>query len=611
MEVKSADKKPEKYIGPDGKPRVRMVPVDKQVIKKESAVDEVSLSTIKKAVTSSGLKNVKKAQPTNKLKKDLEAMKLRLATEGTLSEATDMNKLKQLAAAGLVQKTDVQKLLRVFAKMESGKTITPAEREMLLSVLSDLTSLITGDMSMLQKAKKAVKEEAKLDEGILKPYHAAAKQPWSKTVKDSKGTAGEYKQIGKGKDFTVHTAYRGSNKSQPHYVVRDDKIIGSGMTFNSALKDAKLKDKDVTHRSKFAAGSILNKGMKEEVELEEVKRGRSTMRRLKDIRKDAENFKLKRTKKEEAYRKPTQAEIDADKKKENAGKKRPSMDYKSVKKSVYKNMMGGLKKEDYKSEYAHHTQGLKDAKADMKAAKTNSDMVKAMNKKAHHSKALSKMNRMESVEEARTSSQLAIRDTNKRFDRAKKTAKKDDDNSKYRTSKSGNVFVGLKKEEVEYVNEMGPRHTSKPMKSRFGGAVDSKKFDAYKKFVKQRNVDEPTVRMVIDNPNDAESKRMMKNANIAKAVELRKAAMKESISEKLSVSDGMGAWIDDFKKSDAPQFKGKNDKERKDMAIAAYLSAKKGEKQEGYVSMAQQRAVWATRKDGGKGHPDNKGKKKK
>jgi hypothetical protein len=32
---------------------------------------------------------------------------------------------------------------------------------------------------------------------------------------------------------------------------------------------------------------------------------------------------------------------------------------------------------------------------------------------------------------------------------------------------------------------------------------------------------------------------------------------------------------------------------------------------EGYVSMAQQRAVWATRKDGGKGHPDNKKKSKK
>jgi hypothetical protein len=32
---------------------------------------------------------------------------------------------------------------------------------------------------------------------------------------------------------------------------------------------------------------------------------------------------------------------------------------------------------------------------------------------------------------------------------------------------------------------------------------------------------------------------------------------------------------------------------------------------EGYVSLAQQRAVWATRKDGGKGHPDNKNKTKK
>ena len=52
----------------------------------------------------------------------------------------------------------------------------------------------------------------------------------------------------------------------------------------------------------------------------------------------------------------------------------------------------------------------------------------------------------EAKDPARTVSQLAIRDTNRRFDRAKKAAKKDDENSKYRTSKSGNVFVGLKKE---------------------------------------------------------------------------------------------------------------------------------------------------------------------
>ena len=40
----------------------------------------------------------------------------------------------------------------------------------------------------------------------------------------------------------------------------------------------------------------------------------------------------------------------------------------------------------------------------------------------------------------------------------------------------------------------------------------------------------------------------------------------------LKVSDGIGAWIKDFQKSDAPQFKGKNKEERRDMAVAAYLA---------------------------------------
>jgi hypothetical protein len=39
MTVKSADKKPEKYVAPDGKTKVRMVPVDKEVVKSE-AYDE-------------------------------------------------------------------------------------------------------------------------------------------------------------------------------------------------------------------------------------------------------------------------------------------------------------------------------------------------------------------------------------------------------------------------------------------------------------------------------------------------------------------------------------------------------------------------------------------
>lgn len=53
--------------------------------------------------------------------------------------------------------------------------------------------------------------------------------------------------------------------------------------------------------------------------------------------------------------------------------------------------------------------------------------------------------------------------------------------------------------------------------------------------------------------------------------------MEESydIFEELKVSDGIESWIKDFYKSDAPQFKGKDKKERRDMAVAAYLSAKR------------------------------------
>tara|TARA_B100001287_G_scaffold30347_1_gene21621 strand:- start:869 stop:1492 length:624 start_codon:yes stop_codon:yes gene_type:complete len=44
---------------------------------------------------------------------------------------------------------------------------------------------------------------------------------------------------------------------------------------------------------------------------------------------------------------------------------------------------------------------------------------------------------------------------------------------------------------------------------------------------------------------------------------------------------------------------------RKGIAMATKTMAK----DEGYVSAAQRRAVWASRADGGKGHPKNKGKK--
>ena len=44
----------------------------------------------------------------------------------------------------------------------------------------------------------------------------------------------------------------------------------------------------------------------------------------------------------------------------------------------------------------------------------------------------------------------------------------------------------------------------------------------------------------------------------------------------LDPKDGIGSYIKDFRKSKAPQFKGKSKKKRQQMAVAAYLDAKRG-----------------------------------
>lgn len=98
---------------------------------------------------------------------------------------------------------------------------------------------------------------------------------------------------------------------------------------------------------------------------------------------------------------------------------------------------------------------------------------------------------------------------------------------------------------------------------------------------------------------------VVKKGSMSKNEELDEAF--EVLNEKLKVSDGAGAWVKDFQKSDAPQFKGKSKEERQKMAIAAYLDAK-GEQEEA-VSPAQQAAIAiAKKKKAGKPGYDDEGK---
>ena len=82
-QTRTADKKPEKYVGSDGKTHIRMVPVRKDIVKTESQeVDEISLDAIKKSVTGKNLsKSVNKATNKDKIKMDLAALRKKLTTE--------------------------------------------------------------------------------------------------------------------------------------------------------------------------------------------------------------------------------------------------------------------------------------------------------------------------------------------------------------------------------------------------------------------------------------------------------------------------------------------------------------------------------------------------
>ena len=104
--------------------------------------------------------------------------------ENTITESVDYNKLTQLARYGLVDKSNVQKLIAAFKKMEDGKALQPAQRELMLSVLTDLTSIVTGDSQMFMKAKKAVSEDALIDEKYDTPVKKKPVSMMSKAEKD-------------------------------------------------------------------------------------------------------------------------------------------------------------------------------------------------------------------------------------------------------------------------------------------------------------------------------------------------------------------------------------------------------------------------------------------
>jgi hypothetical protein len=87
-----------------------------------------------------------------------------------VKEAVDKQEQRfiMLARLGLVDKTDVSKLRIAMGQLKADKPLTIQQRTLLLGVMSDLVSLVTGDDTIFNRAKMDVRKEdtqLELDEG--------------------------------------------------------------------------------------------------------------------------------------------------------------------------------------------------------------------------------------------------------------------------------------------------------------------------------------------------------------------------------------------------------------------------------------------------------------
>jgi len=323
---------------------------------------------------------------------------------------------------------------------------------------------------------------------------------------------------------------------------------------------------------------------------ERPKKMTSTQKTLADIRKRAD----KRA--NEKYTAPTKAEVDADKKKDRnaqraAGIKRPSMTPGSLQRKQYSGMMGKLKRESVDEGYG----GMVDPKkrAEIKK-KVDANMASLKKNNPNWKSKLSKT-KEEVNEISRSMKPMSKRFGKavdaKKFDTYKKHVKKHnvdepsvrfiDDNPNHpeakRTMKDKHMAQAVKlykaaHKESTNLDELSPKTLQNYKKKAYGDETKTR----------NKSMDDRLSGKISTGAEFAKTSKRLRNRATGQKLANKKLGvdntlkMSESLSEKLKVSDGMGSWIKDFQGSDAPQFKGKDKEERRDMAIAAYLSAKKG-----------------------------------
>lgn len=227
MTVKSADKKPEKYVGPDGKPKIRMVSVDKEVVKSEGK----SFKEFREATdndyhkTLGPTKNSDEGIAALKKKHGMSHTKAVATMKRLMGEAIDMSKVGTKA-------TIMHPVTRVSKKVDKKDVKKHVD---------------AGWMHMGPKRNRVTKGPFKTKEGYASD--AQRKAVWaSKNEKDKKESVDEVLDTPK-----AMQSYK--NKAKASY----DKATSS-----AAAKILRGKDKDgnrADHRPELKTMDKRKKGM--------------------------------------------------------------------------------------------------------------------------------------------------------------------------------------------------------------------------------------------------------------------------------------------------------------------------------------------------------------
>lgn len=572
-QTRTADKKPEKYVGTDGKTHIRMVPVRKDIVKTEKtmcpqckgkgcshcdntgyheSVDEVSLDAIKKSVTAKNLsKSVNKATNKDKIKMDLAALRKKLATE-----AYNMNEMVCESCGDTYGKPKTESCM-YDAYDKNGKNWVTKKEYLAAQKKNE-------EVELDEDRRMELRHQSMMFTHAMKQAELKKKDPKLAKQHDMAG-----KLHAKAADMHAD-GHKDANKHSDK-ANRASKLLGESVQLTEAQIISKKPHPDGGHivKLKTDGGQVVTRHLKNgkvktmKVHKEEVEEAVGTSAKYAG---KSGMFGGKYTSKDRMMDMPL------DKLNKIRSKRQAQNKAAHDKQDPKMSKMG----------YAKHM--LDTDKADAKARKRGIDPT------GKYDKYKKRNNIKDSVQVDE------VLDTPERMRAFKNKAKTQADKARNSATAKivrGNDDISKEKEILrrrKQTQDRADRAAGRQWRKSVGLGYNVKKesVEVEEKKLTQKQVNralasikpskkKPTLpKAPWDKKEEGYASDAQRKAVWAAKNDKKQQNESVDLSEKLSVGDGMGSWIKDFQASDAPQFAGKSDKEKRNMAIAAYLSKKRG-----------------------------------